>query len=260
MRLKVLGCSGSQLPDSRLPSYLVNEGILLDAGSATAGMPLTEQAKLTDIFISHPHLDHVKDIFFLSDNLVELIFAVGRDPVNIHGLPEVLESLHAHLLNGEIWPDFTAIPQNSPVLALKPMTPGQVVEVDGVEVRAFPVDHGQAAAGFILHDPAEGASLAYTGDTGVTDAFWNNINDMPFAVDNLLVEVSFPGEMEQLAHLSKHLTPKLLKEELAKLDTRPTVYVTHMKATYVGLIIQELTRELPDHDIRILRQDEIIEL
>ena len=83
MKLRVLGCSGSDLPGHHLTSFLINERILLDAGSVTSTLGLDEQAAITDICVTHPHLDHIKDILFLADNLIEFFGQNPRPPVNV---------------------------------------------------------------------------------------------------------------------------------------------------------------------------------
>ncbi len=112
-----------------LTSFLVDGHILLDAGSVTSSLSLEEQVRITDIFVTHPHLDHIKDILFLADNLIEFVAQHNRPPVNIRALPEVLDAIATHLLNDTIWPDFTVIPASSPVLTYVPMPASEPVTI-----------------------------------------------------------------------------------------------------------------------------------
>ena len=260
MKLRVLGCSGSDLPGHNLTSFCVNDTILLDAGSVTSSLDLAAQARLEHIFVSHSHLDHIKDILFLADNLIEFFVAGSRAPVAIHGLPEVLDAISTHLLNDTIWPDFTVIPTDSPVLTYAPMTPGVPVVIGDVSVAAYPVNHAKAASGFVLWQDDGARNLAYTGDTGPCDAFWKAMDALPFALKNLITEASFPSSMEALAAASKHLTPKLLRAELDKLRARPDIFIYHLKAPFAAVIVDELARELADYHYRLLREHDCIDI
>lgn len=58
MRIRVLGCHGSQLPDYNTTSFLIGQNVLLDAGTVTTVLSLKEQIKIDYILITHAHLDH----------------------------------------------------------------------------------------------------------------------------------------------------------------------------------------------------------
>ena len=252
MRLTVLGCSGAEMPGRRPPGYLLDEGILLDGGTITAVLDAGAQEALRHVLVTHAHLDHVRGIPALADNLI-----LGRIPhaVRIHGLPEVLEALAAHLMNDAVWPDFTRLPSaGRPVMAYSPVAPGSAFEINGYRFRAVPVDHSVPAAGYIVEK--DGRVLVYTGDTGPTEALWRTAG----AADVVIVEVSFPDRMEETARLTGHLTPRLMAAEIAKLDRPPSrVLVTHLKPQYA----EELGRELAGLELAglvIMKEDDVFEL
>lgn len=260
MRMHVLGCSGSDLPGYNLTSFLINRTILLDAGSITSSLSLKEQSALTDIFVTHAHLDHIKDILFLADNLIELVVHDGRGPVRVRGLRPVLDSIQTHLLNDTIWPDFTILPATTnPVLVQIPMNPGEWAEAGGLRIALFPVNHARAASGFVFWDARTGANFAFTGDTGPTGEWWDFLNALPFVLEHLIIEASFPDAMEDLALLSGHLTPRLLRRELDKLKVRPKVYISHMKSTFSTRIQEELQHGLTGYHYHLLRDGEEID-
>ncbi len=254
MNLRVLGCSGSDLPGHHLTAFLVDSNVLLDAGSVTSSLDLAEQANIEHIFVTHPHLDHIKDILFLADNLIEFFAASSRPPLQIHGLPQVLDAIATHLLNDTIWPDFTVIPANSPVLTYAPMTPGVPVTIGDLSIAAWPVNHARAASGFVLWRDDGATSLAYTGDTGACDDWWRYCDSLPFPLKHLITEASFPSDMEELAIVSKHLTPKLLRAELDKLQAKPEIFIYHLKAPFALQIQKELESELAGYRYRLLRE------
>src|SRR5437762_10899953 len=69
MQFRVLGCSGGQVPGQQLSSYLINESLLIDAGSTTAVLNLKAQSKIKNALVTHAHLDHVMSLATLADNL-----------------------------------------------------------------------------------------------------------------------------------------------------------------------------------------------
>ncbi|WP_243438915.1 3',5'-cyclic-nucleotide phosphodiesterase [Fundidesulfovibrio soli] len=259
MKLRVLGCSGSDLPGHHLTSFLVNGHILLDAGSVTSSLSLEEQVRITDIFVTHPHLDHIKDILFLADNLIEFVAQHNHPPVNLRAMPEVLDAISTHLLNDTIWPDFTVIPANSPVLSYAPMSPGVPVVVGGLTVTACPVNHAKHASGFIIHGPGEDEAFAYTGDTGPSDGWWAFLAALQRPVKNIVTEASFPNHLEDLARISKHLTPRMLRAELAKLPYKPKVFIYHMKAPFSEQIQEELHLALDGYSFHLMREEDSFE-
>ncbi len=259
MKLRVLGCSGSDLPGQHLTSFLINDHVLFDAGSVTSNLSLPEQSRITDIFVTHAHLDHIKDILFLADNLIEFFDHHNRPPVNIRGLPEVLDSIATHLLNDTIWPDFTVIPVKSPVLTYMPLPPGTPVTIEGLTFTSCPVNHAKHASGFVVQGQKPGEILAYTGDTGPCAQWWEFLAGLDAPVKHLITEASFPNHLEELATVSKHLTPKLLQSELKKLPYKPKVFIYHMKSPFSEQIQEELQGALEGYSYHLLRDSEVFD-
>jgi len=254
MKFKVLGCSGSRVPGYYTTSYLVDDHILVDGGSVVGCLDLDDQAEITDVLISHANLDHTKDIPFLADNLLATNMN-KPEPVRLRSLPRVLDSLREHIFNDDVWPDFTSLPSpERPVLALEPLEIGQAVRLGRYNVQPFFVDHSICSCGFAIYadDPAE--HVVITGDTGLDGGWTDFLNDLPFKVENLVVEASFPNELEELARASKHMTPKLLARKLAKLKDMPTPFITHIKAPYTVTIQRQLRDALADYPYYLLNK------
>ena len=107
MRLRVLGCSGGiGGRHLRTTSFLVDNDILIDAGTGVGDLSLEALARIDHIFVSHSHLDHVASIPFL----VDTVCWMRRSPIVVYGIKETVDILRAHLFNWKIWPDFTQIP------------------------------------------------------------------------------------------------------------------------------------------------------
>ena len=90
----------------RATSYLINDELLIDAGSVAEGLPLEAQASLGPILISHAHLDHIKDLAFLCDNCL----SIRKGPFEVYCNSYVRQAVLNHLFNDVIWPDFSKIP------------------------------------------------------------------------------------------------------------------------------------------------------
>ena len=233
MKLRVLGCSGAEFPGHSPSAFLIDDSLLLDAGTVGSVLEEDEQWRISDILVTHPHLDHIRSIPLLADNIV--VSGISRS-VSVVSTREVIAAIGAHLMNGVIWPDFTKIPTpQAPVLYYREIVPEEEFQVGAYSVQARLVNHTVPAVGYRVS--RGGTSLLYTGDTGPTDRIWELARDLAA----LVIEVSFPSDMEELALVTGHLTPALLGKELKKLaKLPPRILVTHLKPQYYHRIKQEL--------------------
>jgi ribonuclease BN (tRNA processing enzyme) len=255
MKIKVLGASGAEFPGHNPPAYLINGFLLLDAGTLGAVLKETEQWKIRYILVSHAHLDHIRAIPFLADNI---IIKNKRHHITVISIDEVLGQLKMHLLNGDIWPDFTTIGKAGPVVRLRKIKPERWIQLDSLRVIPVKVNHSVPAVGYIIKEVKRGseAILVYTGDTGSTDRIWSYSE----GADAIIAEVSFPNKLTALAVKTGHLTPKLLMEELKKISRHPKrIFITHPKPQYIKTIKQEL-KALKIKGLRLLRESEEIEI
>ncbi|TYO95693.1 beta-lactamase family protein [Geothermobacter ehrlichii] len=254
MKIKVLGSYGSRLPGFHTSSLLIDDRLLVDAGTVTAILDLEEQATIDDVLLTHAHLDHMVDLAFLVDN----VLTRRTHPLRIWAPAAVLDSLHRNLFNDEVWPDFTRIPQpDRPVLRFCPLPDEGRTRVAGIEVEWRWTRHPVPTAGYLLR--ADGAAMLFSGDTATTDAVWRLGRECP-ELKLAFVETSFPDRLRGLAEASGHLTPAMLATELSKLD-RPDVpvLVFHVKPQFLGEVESEL-KELGDDRISLLEGGEIFEI
>ena len=111
--------------------------------------------------------------------------------------------------------------------------------MNGLSVKSIPVNHTVPTTGFLISDGL--ASILYSGDTGTTDRIWSEACNAQ-NLKALLVEVSYPNRLGDLAALTKHLTPHLLTEELKKagLKRETWIGVYHLKPPFVDEIRKEI--------------------
>ena len=261
MRLRILGCHGGESPTHRATSFLIDDKLLLDAGSMTRGLSVDEQLAIDHIFVSHAHLDHVRDLGLLADN----IFARRNTPIEVYCCDATADGLEKSYFNGQLWPNFFAIPNptdpdKNGMLRLNRIAPEQEVKVGGYTLKTITVNHSIDCQAAFVTD-ASGATLVYSGDTGPTEGLWPQLN----AVEDLrgfIFEVSFPNGMEQLAQVSGHLTPAMMSDELKKYSPQnpdARIFIYGMKPGYHDVLKTQIA-ELKDERLTMLKPMDEFEL
>jgi ribonuclease BN (tRNA processing enzyme) len=255
MKLQVLGCSAVELPKLNLPSFLVDDRILLDAGTIGSFLDEKRQWKIRHVLITHAHLDHIKDLPFFADNILS---NKKRFHVTVISVPEVVRALRQYIFNDTVWPDFTRIPTtDNPIIRFRNIKTEKAFTIDGYTITAHEVSHAVPAVGYLIEDK-KGKRLLYTGDSGPTDTIWDSLSQT--RIHALITEVSFPNRLRKVALRTGHLTPGLLNEEMKKTKTIPdNILITHFKPLYSKSIREEL-RKLPCSKIRILKDGETFRL
>jgi cAMP phosphodiesterase len=253
MKFRVLGCSGGQVPGHRLSCFLVDDSLLVDAGCVTSALGLRAQQKIKDILITHIHLDHVLALAMLADNL----YGTCKTSINLWGTGEVIEGLKKFFFNDHIWPDFTRLTgsdQRVPVMKLCRLPEEKSTPVGDHLVTAVRVQHIVPSFAFFIEKKAQ--TLLHLGDTGPTEKVWSRAGKH----DNLcavVVEASFPNRLQGIADASRHLTPRTLAQEIAKLGKKDVpILVTHLKPAFRREIIAEL-RKLKNPQLRILKDGDV---
>ena len=255
MRVKVLGCSGGIGGILRTTSFLLDEDILLDAGTGVSDLSIEQLARINHIFITHSHLDHILSIPLLLDT----VFGMRQAPITLYATQEVWTILKEHVFNWKIWPDFSVIPnEESPFLRHQPIRIGETVNLEGRRFTPLPANHVVPSVGF--HVEGESSSMVFTGDTTVCDALWEAVNKIS-NLKYLIIETAFSNKEAELARLSKHLSPSMLVEELGKMKTKEArIYITHLKPGEGEIIMHEIERDAYDFNCRPLYNGHIFKL
>jgi ribonuclease BN (tRNA processing enzyme) len=253
MQIRVLGCSGSIAAGNRTTSFLLDDDVLIDAGTGVGDLSLDELARIDQILLSHSHLDHVLAVGLLADSVARRRSAMGRPPIGVHALPQTLEALSRHLFNGILWPDFTRLPDpQHPVLRFEPIAIGQVLAFGARRVEVLPAVHTVPAVGYAVHDAdaPEAGAWVYSGDTGPNPALWSRLASM--RVHSLVIETAFGDDELELARISRHLCPSLLRDELAQLKQPAQIYITHIKPGELEAVMAEIGAQGGAHQVRAL--------
>ncbi len=260
VRIRILGCHGSDhlIKDEkrghecRACAFLINETVLVDAGTVGSVLSLGEQRRLRHVLVSHLHFDHIQGLPTLADSW----FDHDARPVTIVSLADVLKGLQSHIFNGEVYPDFMQLPSpDHPVFRLQAVEPGATVSCGDLRVTGIPVNHQVPTLGFIIDDGQ--SAMVCSGDTYSTDELWKAAGRVR-TLKAAFIEASFPNAMADVARVSKHLTPALLHREFEKIG-RPEVraYAYHLKPRYRDTLTRELAT-LPIPALTVLEEGQEI--
>ncbi len=251
MKVRIIGGHGGVSPGFKATSYLIDGRLLIDAGSVASGLPIEEQAKIENILISHSHLDHISDLAFLSDNC----FGMKNEPFEIHTSAQAHRNIKNHLLNDEIWPDFTQLPtKENPTLRFHEIKSQEPFQLGDYQVTPVKVNHPAGGHGFIIETAS--AAVVFTQDTGPTELIW----EVAKRVKNLkgiFTEVSFPNHLTQVAIDSFHHTPQTMAAEIKKMPAQVPIFLGHLKPNFQEKLLEEI-KTLGEGRISILGSDDSV--
>lgn len=239
--IQVLGAFGGRGQDVNASCLQLTNSVLIDAGNVLK--PLGESAQfINHIFLTHAHLDHILDIPFL----IDAFFEKREEPLILYGTKGTLDAVKSHLLNNNIWPDFSQIPllnKKNNAIVFEEIHINQIIHIDGIGLKVIANNHTQSSCGYVVSKDEQ--AILYSSDTYICDSLWEEVNENRL-INSIIVDVSFPSRFEQLALDSKHLTPELLANELKKLRRNDvTVFINHLKPAY----IKEITEEIHERNL-----------
>jgi len=248
MKLRILGGHGGVSAGHGATSFLINDELLLDAGSIASVLSIEEQSKIDHILISHSHLDHIKDLAFICDNC----FGLREHPFHVYTHETVKDIIMKHLLNDTIWPDFTKIPnEKNPTILIHAVQPEAPFFVGKYKITPVKVQHPNDAMGYIIDEGK--CAVLFTVDTGPTERIWEIAKTYP-NLKAIVTEVSFPNSQAKVAEASDHHTPKSLKHELSKMPKDIPVILTHLKPNFKVQLHEEVAA-LKEPRLKLLEND-----
>ncbi len=241
MKIRVLGAFGGEGLGQRPSAFLVNDRVLIDAGTVSGALTVQEQLDVEHALVSHTHLDHIAGFAFLTETLA---CCEAKRAVTIAGLAPIVDALKSSVFNTVVWPDFAAIPASAPVVKYRTLAEEAEQRVGDLWVTPVMVSHTVPTSGFIVHDGESG--FVYSGDTGPTEALWRAARGLR-GIRAIILECAFPNRLHALAELAKHMTPELVRRELPKLPPDVPVLIFHVKPQF----FDETAAELQDLEDRV---------
>jgi len=230
--IKVLGSYGNRGENQYTTSFLLDNEVVIDAGNLANGLGESVN-KLNHIFLTHSHFDHILDIPFVIDTN----FAKRETPLKIYGLKETISAVKT-IFNNQIWPDFTKISLLNGKKAIQfiEIKIHQQIKLNNLIITPIQANHSVPALGYKI--TKNNQSIILSGDTYLNENLINEIKTTP-NLKGVLLEVSFPNELTNLAKLACHLTPKLIKEIVNQIPKIP-LFFYHFKVEYKKQILKEL--------------------
>lgn len=238
MKIRVLGCSGAIAKGCRTTSFLIDELLLIDAGTGVGDLSLSDMARIDHVLITHSHLDHVAALPLMLD----AVGSVRTQPLLVYALSETIIALKNHIFNNVIWPDFSRLPcPDRPFLAFVPLSVGDSLIIADKKIEVLPAVHTVPAVAYaVSQDIPVSSYWVFSGDTGHNPDFWSRINQMP--VNMLVIETAFSERESVLAENSLHLCPSTLAKQLDMMhpESDYPVLITHTKPAQTELIMAEI--------------------
>lgn len=263
MKIRVLGCSGAIAKDCRTTAFLLDDDLLVDAGTGVGDLSIAQMQRVNSVLLTHSHLDHVAALPLMLDAVASL----RTEPLKVYALAGTIAALRTHVFNDVIWPDFTRIPSpDHPFVRFYEIKTGQTLQFANKVVEVLPAVHTVPAVGFAV--TSGDGCWVFSGDTERNPAFWARVNQL--CVGMLVIETAFSNRESELARRSLHLSPQSLAQELDCIapDKQFPIYIMHTKPTESEMIMSEIQRfdqTMPfgahvSHDIRWLRAGQEFEL
>ncbi len=255
MQIRILGCSGGIGAGSRTSAMLIDRDVLIDAGTGIGDLSLDDLNCIRHVFLTHAHLDHIAGLPMLIDSIFDEHFDV---PLTVYAREETLRAIKDHLFNDVIWPDFSKLPSpENPMLRYRVCSPGDTVSIDYRDFYAVDVMHSVPSLGFTVQN--SGGAFAVSGDTKTNETLWPVLNACK-SLKVLVIEVSFPNEMEQLANEAGHYCPRTLTRDLERLRHEPQIWLTGMKPGEEDRILAQVLEAAPDKNINMLSRGTVLTL
>lgn len=222
-RCRVLGHTAGACRGHPSMAALLDESTLLDAGTGASALYETEMQRIDSLLLTHSHLDHIVMLGFLADARSEY------GGLDIYCLEATARSVRENIFNGTVWPKMhEIIVDGKPIIRFHPLTPFEQFNINGRAFTPLPAEHTIDTLGFCMHSSS--ASFVWFSDFGGADDavfdYINKLDDLKY----LVIETSFPNEKQELADVSKHLTPQTLKQTVDRLTQKDLeIFIGHVK-------------------------------
>lgn len=254
MKLQVLGCAGGIGGRERFTtSLLVNDDILLDAGTGLSTLDIDQLARIEHVFITHCHLDHVAGLALL----VDAVQGRRSTPITVYATREITASLKKHLFNWVLWPDFATIPlAEKPAMRWVEVQPGTPIDFGDRVITPHVVNHTAGSVAYLVRNSKSG--FLFSGDMASTPALWESLRNEKL-ISKVIVDCSFANAEMDLAARSKHFCPHSLIVDIQGMAHDIEFLIYHLKPGQEDLIMQQLTAEGGGRSFRALKCGDVFQ-
>ncbi|MBE0498976.1 MAG: MBL fold metallo-hydrolase [Campylobacterales bacterium] len=235
-KITILGAYGAKGFKQESSSFLLTDTHAIDAGNLLRSLG-EGAARIETIWLTHSHLDHIVEIAYILDSY----FTLRSKPLKLMGLAHTLEAIQTHFLNDVIWPDFSKIPlcnADSMSVVYESIELNRVYTIDEItSIEAMETVHTVPSCGYIVRKNS--SAVLITADSYKNPRLRETINKYP-EISALVLECTFPSEMDALALESLHLTPALAEEEIKGVQREVKLYFNHLKPGFTETIKKEI--------------------
>jgi ribonuclease BN (tRNA processing enzyme) len=234
MKIEILGCSGAAAKGFNTTSILINQEVLIDAGSAASVLDEKRLSGIRHILLTHSHIDHIKELPFILD-----VACFGKgEGIDIWGSSITLNALKKHLFNGILWPKLKQLGLDNSSCRFITL-PKDTFDLNGLSAKSLKSEHINGARSFVISEGDK--HVIFSGDTSYVPRLFNLAASLSGRLKLFFVEASFPDRMIEVARLTGHLTPSIIGRELHRFKkTRVIAY--HIKPRY----FEEVTTDMPE--------------
>lgn len=254
MKLQVLGCAGGIGGRERFTtSLLVDDNILLDAGTGLTSLDIDQLARIEHVFITHSHLDHVAGLALL----VDAVQGRRSAPITVYATREITASLKKHLFNWVLWPDFATIPfADKPAMRWEEVHPNTPISIGNRTLTPLTVNHTVGSVAYLVNNSKAG--FLFSGDMSSTPELWTALRNEK-KLTKVIVDCSFANADMDLAARSMHFCPHSLILDIREMDHSIEFLIYHLKPGQEDLIMQELTAEGGGRHFRALKCGDVFQ-
>ena len=234
--IKILGAFGAKTTSTSMTCIQLDESTVIDAGNILHGLG-TDASNIDNILLTHSHMDHIADIPFV----IDVFFSKRTTTLNIYATKQTLQNLKKHILNWEIWPDFTKISldgSSDMAITLHEININEEFKINDMNLKAIHTNHTNGSCGYVIEK--NNNAILFTSDTTKCHDIWEEVNQNQ-NIKSVIVDVSFPSSYRKLALESKHFTPELLNEDLKDLKRDDVkIFINHLKPSYIKDVQYEI--------------------
>lgn len=229
----------SYLPDlgvfQNYTSYLLDDSLLVDCGSASFALSSGSLKTIRDIFITHAHMDHVASLPILIDTCL----GYKIPPPRIWASRQTIQQLREHFFNQSIWPNYSEVQiHGRPALDFQEFSDAQPIQVQDYRITPVAVNHSVATHGLIIE--SANSAVIFSSDTGPTEEIWHWASSLS-RLNAVFLELSYSSDFSDLAQKAGHLTPKTFLNEIRKIQNHQPIFMAvHLKPWMREAIVREI--------------------
>jgi phosphoribosyl 1,2-cyclic phosphodiesterase len=242
MRIQIL--SAGPTPGHPLTGFLIDGVLAIDAGPLGHTLTVDEQAAVTDVLLTHSHIDHVAGLPVFLDT----VYRTRPDCPVVHALPHTLSTLRADLFNGRLMPDFIDMSRVlPPFLKVREVVSDRPFTLGRYTVTPMPLTHSVPTVGYVVDDGE--IAVAVLTDTAPAPQVFARVAETPRLLA-VFLECSFPRRMADLAKVTTHLTTEQFLDAAGRFPEHVRKYAVHIKPRFWDEVTAELESS-PVPNVRI---------